>query len=76
MPNRQDARRWSARLTRSIELRDCTEIDTCPRGGSTTWSISSTGSRPRPLWRQGRLADHLTRMDFIILDELGYLPFA
>ena len=26
--------------------------------------------------RQGRLADHLTRMDFIILDELGYLPFA
>jgi DNA replication protein DnaC len=26
--------------------------------------------------RQGRLADHLTRMDFVILDELGYLPFA
>jgi hypothetical protein len=26
--------------------------------------------------RQGRLADHLTRMDFIILDEFGYLPFA
>jgi DNA replication protein DnaC len=26
--------------------------------------------------RQGRLADHLTRMDFIVLDELGYLPFA
>jgi DNA replication protein DnaC len=26
--------------------------------------------------RQGRLADHLTRLDFIILDELGYLPFA
>jgi DNA replication protein DnaC len=25
---------------------------------------------------QGRLADHLTRMDFIVLDELGYLPFA
>lgn len=24
----------------------------------------------------GRLADYLTRMDFIILDELGYLPFA
>ena len=24
--------------------------------------------------RQGRLADHLTRMDFIVLDELGYLP--
>jgi DNA replication protein DnaC len=26
--------------------------------------------------RQGRLADHLTRMDLIVLDELGYLPFA
>jgi len=26
--------------------------------------------------RQGRLADHLTRLDFIVLDELGYLPFA
>jgi DNA replication protein DnaC len=26
--------------------------------------------------RQGRLADYLTRMDFVVLDELGYLPFA
>ncbi|HEX3949105.1 MAG TPA: IS21-like element helper ATPase IstB [Steroidobacteraceae bacterium] len=26
--------------------------------------------------RQGRLADQLTRMDFVVLDELGYLPFA
>ena len=26
--------------------------------------------------RQGRLADHLTRLDFVVLDELGYLPFA
>jgi DNA replication protein DnaC len=26
--------------------------------------------------RQGRLADHLSRLDFMILDELGYLPFA
>jgi DNA replication protein DnaC len=26
--------------------------------------------------RQGRIADHLTRMDFIVLDELGYLPVA
>ena len=25
--------------------------------------------------RQGRLADYLTRMDFVVLDELGYLPF-
>jgi len=26
--------------------------------------------------RQGRMADHLSRLDFIVLDELGYLPFA
>ena len=25
--------------------------------------------------RQGRIADYLTRMDFVVLDELGYLPF-
>jgi DNA replication protein DnaC len=26
--------------------------------------------------RQGRIADLLTRMDLVVLDELGYLPFA
>jgi DNA replication protein DnaC len=26
--------------------------------------------------RGGRLADHLARLDFLVLDELGYLPFA
>jgi DNA replication protein DnaC len=26
--------------------------------------------------RQGPIADYLTRLDFVILDELGYLPFA
>jgi DNA replication protein DnaC len=26
--------------------------------------------------RQGHIADHLCRLDFVILDELGYLPFA
>jgi DNA replication protein DnaC len=26
--------------------------------------------------KQGRMADYLTRMDFVILDELGYLHFA
>jgi DNA replication protein DnaC len=26
--------------------------------------------------RQGRLADYLTRLDFVLLDKLGYLPFA
>jgi len=28
------------------------------------------------LGRQGRIADRLTRVDLLILDELGYLPFA
>jgi len=26
--------------------------------------------------RQGRIADQLSRLDFVVLDELGYLPFA
>jgi DNA replication protein DnaC len=26
--------------------------------------------------RQGRLAEYLTRMDFVVLDEIGYLPFS
>jgi DNA replication protein DnaC len=26
--------------------------------------------------KQGRIADHLMRLDFVVLDELGYLPFA
>jgi DNA replication protein DnaC len=26
--------------------------------------------------REGHIADHLTRLDLVILDELGYLPFA
>jgi DNA replication protein DnaC len=26
--------------------------------------------------RQGRIADALSRKDFLVLDELGYLPFA
>ncbi|MEH7830559.1 ATP-binding protein, partial [Gemmobacter denitrificans] len=26
--------------------------------------------------KKGRLADYMTRLDFVILDELGYLPFA
>jgi DNA replication protein DnaC len=34
--------------------------------------LESEARGPHP----GRLADYLTRMDFIILDELGYLPFA
>ena len=48
-----------------------------PGAASITSSTSSIGSRLKlPTLRQGRLADHLTRVDFVILDELGYLPFA
>jgi chromosomal replication initiation ATPase DnaA len=47
----------------------------CIRDGavaaSSTSSISSTSSR-----REAWIADYLARMDFVILDELGYLPFA
>ena len=30
----------------------------------------------RKLDRHGRLADRLSRIDLVVLDELGYLPFA
>lgn len=26
--------------------------------------------------KQGRIAEHLTRLDLVVMDELGYLPFA
>jgi hypothetical protein len=32
--------------------------------------------RSGPARNETSLADHLTRLDFVILDELGYLPFA
>jgi DNA replication protein DnaC len=41
--------------------------------GTTTMIITHNASING---RQGRLAEHLTRMDFIVLDELGYLPLA
>ena len=45
----------------------------CIRGGAR--GVNRLESETRN-GRQGRLAEHLTRMDFIVLDELGYLPFA
>jgi len=39
----------------------------------TTVDLVEAESRAQ---RQGRIADYLTRLDFVILDELGYLPFA
>jgi DNA replication protein DnaC len=43
---------------------------------SSTSSISLTNSKRRRAGRQGRIADYLCRKHFVILDELGYLPFA
>lgn len=39
------------------------------RGGEV-FEIDARGGR------QGRIAEYLTRKDFVVLDELGYLPFA
>jgi DNA replication protein DnaC len=37
---------------------------------------SRTPSSTSRAERQGRIADRLARLDFVVLDELGYLPFA
>ena len=53
----------------------------CIRAGSrgrffTTVDLVNRLEAEARAGRQGRIADYLTRMDFVILDELGYLPFA
>jgi DNA replication protein DnaC len=53
----------------------------CIRGGSRGRFCNVVDLRDRleaegRAGRQGRLAEYLTRLDFIILDELGYLPLA
>src|SRR6201987_2911515 len=53
----------------------------CVRAGSrgrffTTVDLVNQLEAESRAGRQGRLADYLTRLDFVILDELGYLPFA
>jgi DNA replication protein DnaC len=53
----------------------------CIRAGSrgrffTTVDLVNRLEAETRAGRQGRIADYLTRMDFVILDELGYLPFA
>jgi DNA replication protein DnaC len=53
----------------------------CIRAGSrgrfyTTVDLVNQLEAQARTGRQGRLADYLTRLDFVILDELGYLPFA
>src|SRR5207237_2388373 len=53
----------------------------CIRGGArgrfyTVVDLVSRLEGEARAGRQGRLADYLTRLDFVVLDELGYLPFA
>ena len=53
----------------------------CIRSGSrgrffTTVDLVNQLEAEARAGRQGRIADYLTRLDFVILDELGYLPFA
>src|ERR1700720_698037 len=53
----------------------------CPRAGArgrfyTVVDLVNRLEGEARAGRQGRLADYLTRLDFVVLDELGYLPFA
>src|SRR5882757_4054388 len=53
----------------------------CIRAGSrgrffTTVDLVNQLEAESRAGRQGRIADYLTRLDVVILDELGYLPFA
>jgi DNA replication protein DnaC len=53
----------------------------CIRGGSrgrfyTVVDLVNRLENEARANRHGRLAEYLTRMDFVVLDELGYLPFA
>src|SRR6516162_868574 len=53
----------------------------CIRAGSrgrffTTVDLVNQLEAEARAGRQGRIADHLTRLDFVVFDELGYLPFA
>jgi DNA replication protein DnaC len=53
----------------------------CIRAGSrgrffTTVDLVNQLEAEARAGRQGRIANHLTRLDFVVFDELGYLPFA
>jgi len=56
-------------------------VRSCIRAGSrgrffTTVDLVNQLEAEARAGRQGRIADYLTRMDLVVLDELGYLPFA
>ena len=53
----------------------------CIRGGArarfyTVIDLVNQLETEARVGRQGRIADHLTRLDLVVLDERGYLPFA
>jgi DNA replication protein DnaC len=53
----------------------------CTRGGArgrfyTVVDLVNQLENEARAARHGRRAEYLTRMDFVVLDELGYLPFA
>jgi DNA replication protein DnaC len=75
---------WGLRETRSGSVQDQVAIAiarACIRSGArgrffnVVDLVNKLDAETRA-GRQGRIADHLTRLDFVVLDELGYLPFA
>ena len=75
---------WNA----GASIASCRFIPNCTwlrKNDSAHWSCWSPPGVPNGVnqleaesraGRQGRIADYLTRLDVVILDELGYLPFA
>jgi DNA replication protein DnaC len=56
-------------------------VRNCIRGGArgrfhTAVDLVNRHEAETRAGRQGRIADQLVRLDFLVLDELGYLPFA
>jgi hypothetical protein len=65
--SRQSALRQWCKLKPNVQSQIALSV-VCATGGN-----SPGGSDRYP---QGRIADYMTRLDFVLLDELGYLPFA
>ena len=63
------------RTWRSPSRRSCIRAGSRGRFFTTVDLVNRLEAEARA-GRQGRIADYLTRMDFVVLDELGYLPFA
>ena len=47
-----------------------------PKYWATRWIWSTHNSQEKAQGKAGRIALSLLRMDLVILDELGYLPFS